>query len=218
MELEVGPDLQLQRSDILTATGMKGRLERFVRDVGHMERDIHETDLVTFALGIAAGIFIGTFSVKIGHISVGLGTAGGLLVAGLAIGFLHSVRPTFGRVPEAARYVLMELGLLFFMASIGVRAGADIVQTLASAGPLLVLSGALVTIVPVLVAFAVGRYILGLHPAILLGGLTGAMTSTPALGIVTKQAGNSIPVIGYAGTYTFANVILAFAGGLLVRL
>lgn len=217
MELEVGPELQLQRGDILTVTGMKSRLERFVKAVGQMERNIHETDLVTFAFGIAAGIFIGIFSVKIGRISVGLGTAGGLLISGLAIGFLHSIRPTFGRVPEAARYVLMELGLLFFVASIGVRAGADVVATLASAGPVLILSGALVTIVPALVAFAVGRYVLGLHPAILLGGITGAMTSTPALGVVTKQAGNSIPVIGYAGTYTFANVILAFLGSLLVR-
>jgi putative transport protein len=218
IELEVGPDLTLQRSDILTVTGMKSRLEQFVKDVGHMERDIHQTDLVTFALGMAAGIFVGLFSLKVGQISVGLGTAGGLLISGLTIGFLHSVHPTFGRVPQAARYVLMELGLLFFMASIGVRAGADIVETLASTGPLLVLSGALVTIVPVLVAFAVGRYILGLHPAILMGGITGAMTSTPALSIVTKQAGNSVPVIGYAGTYTFANVILAFAGSLLMRL
>jgi putative transport protein len=218
MDLEVSPDLPLQRSDILKVTGMKSRLEQFAGRVGHMERDIHETDLVTFAFGIAAGIFVGTFSVKIGQLSVGLGTAGGLLAAGLVFGFLRSIHPTFGRVPQAARYVLMELGLLFFMASIGVRAGADIVPALKAAGPLLILAGVLVTVVPTLLAFFFGRHVLGLHPVILLGGITGSMTSTPALGILTKQAGNSLPVIGYAGTYTFANVILAFAGSLMMRL
>lgn len=65
---------------------------------------------------------------------------------------------------------------------------------------------------------AFGSYVLKLNPAILLGALTGAMTSTPALGIVTQAARSSVPALGYAGTYTFANVLLTFAGAVLVSL
>ena len=111
----------------------------------------------------------------------------------------------------------MELGLLFFMAGIGVGAGGGIVAAFSDAGPELVVAGMVVTTLPVLLGFALGHYALRLHPVILLGALTGATTSSSALAIVNKQAGSSLPALGYAGTYAFANVILALAGGLLIR-
>ncbi len=211
------PDLKLHKGDVLIVTGDGLWLEELIRKLGHAERPIHETDLVTFAFGIAAGIAAGLFSVQIGNVSVGLGLASGLLFAGLLIGMLRTQVPNLGRVPPAARWVFMELGLLFFMAGIGVRAGGGIVAAFSDAGPELVVAGMVVTTLPVLLGFAFGRYALRLHPVILLGALTGATTSTPALGIVNKQAGSSLPALGYAGTYAFANVILALAGGLLIR-
>jgi putative transport protein len=111
----------------------------------------------------------------------------------------------------------MELGLMFFMAGIGIRAGDGILDALRSAGPALVFAGAVVTTLPLLLGFAFGRYALRLHPVILMGALTGAATSTPALLAVTRQAGSPLPSVGYAGTYAFASVILAVTGGLLVR-
>ena len=65
-------------------------------------------------------------------------------------------------------------------------------------------------IVPLLCGF-VGRSVLGLDPVILLGALTGALTSTPALDLVNRQADSPLPTVGYAGTYAFANVLLAIA-------
>lgn len=63
-----------------------------------------------------------------------VGTAGGLLVIGIVIGYLSSLSPTFGRVPAAARYILMELGLMMFMVGVGLGAGGGIVDALASSG------------------------------------------------------------------------------------
>jgi putative transport protein len=126
--------------------------------------------------------------------------------------------PTFGRVPAPARYILMELGLMMFMAAVGLNAGGGIVEALASSGPLIILSGAVVTLVPALVGYLFGRYALGLNPALLLGAITGAMTSTPALNVVTEAAKSTVPALGYAGTYTFANVLLTFAGALMMVL
>ena len=75
-----------------------------------------------------------------------------------------------------------------------------------------------VTMVPVLVGYLFGRHILGLNPALLLGSITGAMTSTPAMNVVTRAARSSVPALGYAGTYTFSNVLLMFAGTLMMVL
>ena len=164
------------------------------------------------------GILLGLVTIGLGELSVGLGTAGGLMIAGIVIGYLGSVMPTFGRVPAAARYVIMELGLMLFMAAVGLNAGGGVVEALISVGPYIVLSGIAVTMVPALVGYLVGRRILGLNPALLLGSLTGAMTSTPALNVVTEAARSPVPALGYAGTYTFANVLLTFAGSMMMVL
>ena len=142
----------------------------------------------------------------------------GFLLIGILIGFLSSLSPTFGRVPAAARYILQELGLMMFMAGVGLGAGGGIVEALASSGLVIVLCGVVVTLIPVISGFAFGRYVLKLNPAILLGALTGAMTSTPALGIVNQAARSAVPALGYAGTYTFANVLLTFAGTVMMML
>jgi len=210
--------LRLEKGDRLEIVGEKENLQRLAEAVGFIEQDIDKTDLATFAFGIIAGTLLGLVTLALGDISIGLGTAGGLLIIGIIIGYLGSVMPTFGRVPAAARYVLMELGLMLFMAGVGLNAGGGVVEALASVGPLIIISGILITLLPALVAYFVGRRLLGMNPALLLGSITGAMTSTPALNVVTEAAGSSVPALGYAGTYTFANVLLTFAGALMMVL
>jgi putative transport protein len=217
VKLPIESSLVLQRGDVLSVTGPPINVDRLGERLGHLERPLIETDLLTFALGISAGILLGTLSVTIGGVSVGLGTAGGLLTTGLVIGYLRSVRPTFGRIPTAARWLFMELGLQMFMAGVGVSAGSGIVETLGAVGPSLVLCGIVVTAVPVAAGWLVGRW-LRLNPAVLLGAITGAMTSGAALSIVNSEARSSVPSLGYTGAYAFANVILTIAGTLIVRL
>jgi putative transport protein len=72
-------DLVLHRGDVVTFYGPDFALDRVGRHVGYVERGVSETDLFTFALGIAAGIGLGTLSVTLGNITIGLGMAGGLL-------------------------------------------------------------------------------------------------------------------------------------------
>ncbi len=216
VELPVTPEIVLEKGDALIVAGVRNRLKEVIGILGHEERGVVKTDLLTFAFGIVLGIFLGQFSFKVGHFTVGLGTAGGLLFSGILVGFLRSLHPTFGRVPPAARWVLMELGLMFFMAGVGLQAGKGIVAALLAVGAPLFVSGVVVTLVPVLVGFAFGRFVLKLNPALLLGGITGAMTSTPSLNVVCQAAGNSMPTLGYAGAYTFANVFLALGGGLMM--
>jgi putative transport protein len=218
IELPLESNLALQRGDRLMIVGEKNNLNNLAQALGYVEQDVEKTDLATFAFGMVAGIMLGLVSISFRNLSIGLGTAGGLLIVGIIIGYVGSVMPTFGRVPAAARYILMELGLMLFMGSVGVNAGGGVVEALTSVGPVMILSGVVVTLVPAMVGYLVGRRILHLNPALLLGSITGAMTSTPALNVLTDAARSGVPALGYAGTYTFANVLLTFAGALMMML
>ena len=218
IDLPLDSGLPLQKGDRLEVIGEESNLHRLAAAIGYVEQDVDETDLATFAFGMIGGIMLGLVTVGLGELSFGLGSAGGLLIVGIIIGYLGSMMPTFGHVPAAARYVLKELGLMLFMASVGLNAGGGVVEALGSVGPLIILSGVLVTLVPALVGYLVGHWVLGLNPALLLGSITGAMTSTPSLNVVTEAAHSATPALGYAGTYTFANVLLTFAGTMMMVL
>jgi putative transport protein len=210
--------MALTKGDRLHVTGEAERIHRLAEWIGHIEEEVEETDLFTFATGVVFGIIAGVLVLKIGNISIGLGSAGGLMLVGILLGFLRSMHPTFGRVPAAARFILMELGLMIFMASVGLKAGGGIIEALLSVGPIIFLCGVVVTLGPVIVGYTFGRFVLKFNPALLLGALTGAMTSTPSLSVVSEAAKSELPALGYAGTYAFANVFLTFAGTLLMTL
>jgi putative transport protein len=121
-------------------------------------------------------------------------------------------------VPSAARWIFMELGLLIFMAGVGLQAGSGILDTLATSGASLFAAGALVTVGPVITGYSFGHWVLKLNPVLLLGAITGSMTSGAALSIVNREAGNSLPALGYTGAYAFANVLLTVAGSVILLL
>ncbi|CTQ59538.1 aspartate:alanine exchanger family transporter [Roseibium album] len=218
IQLPLAPGTVVQRGDVMILTGERRALDRAIAELGAEDRKAVETDLLTFAAGIVFGLMLGQITVKVGDINVGIGTAGGLLVAGICVGFLRANRPTFGRMPAAARFILMELGLLLFMVGVGLNAGGGIAEAIGSVGPVLFVSGVVVTCLPLLCGYAFGRLALGMNPALLLGALTGAMTSTPALGIVQQAAKSTVPALGYAGTYALANVLLTLAGTMIMLL
>jgi putative transport protein len=218
LEIPRGDDVVLKRGDVLEVTGPAEGIDALGEALGQAERDVPDTDMVTFAIGIAGGVAVGTLSVSIGGVSIGLGSAGGLVAAGSAIGFLHSLSPRFGRLPEPVRWIFMEFGLLLFMVGVGLRAGGDIVETFMQAGPQLVLAGVAVTTFPVLIGYLFGRKVLGLNPVLLLGGITGSMTSGASLSIVTKAAQSNAPALGYTGAYAFANILLTIAGSVILLL
>ncbi len=214
--VENNKDITLESGDILSVIGTPSQIESFGMYLGYVERDGTKSDIVTLSLGIAIGLILGTLSIGIGNVSVGLGSAGGLLVAGLFIGYRRSIKPTFGQLPEATRWFLMEFGLLLFMAGVGLRAGDGIIDAMREQGIIIILAGVSITLVPILVGHIIGGKILKISPALLLGAITGAMTSGAALSVVIKEADSPVPSLGYTGTYAFANVLLVVAGSVIM--
>ncbi|MDJ0848945.1 MAG: TrkA C-terminal domain-containing protein [Myxococcota bacterium] len=216
VQLPVSLDLVLQRGDMVEVAGDTASLDALTPRIGKAERPVYETDLFTFAFGICVGIVVGSSSLDLG-VPIGIGLAGGLLAAGLAVGFLRASNPLIGNVPQAARYIVMELGLLFFMADVGISAGGELVAALRDAGGAIVLSGVFVTTLPTLAALCYGRWVLKMNAALLFGAVAGGLTSTPALGVVTRAARSNVPALGYAGVYAFAVITLTVVGQLMIR-
>ena len=216
IEIPVNERLNLNKGDRICVMGEEKHIAKLADRLGRIESEMTHTDLLTLSIGLGVGLLLGMITIKFGWFSFAIGSAAGLLLTGILIGFLRAQHPTFGGVPPAARLVLSELGLAFFMASIGVNAGAHLFDVMRTVGPQLILIGIVVTFVPTFVGYVFGRKFLKLNPVLLLGSLTGAMTSTPSLNVIIAGAKSDIPVLGYAGTYTFANVFLTLAGSLIM--
>lgn len=218
IDLTLTPEVILAQGDVLTLSGPQVWLDKLASQLGFFEQEVHTTDLLTFSVGIIIGFLIGQINVSFGGIAIGLGTSGGLLLMGLILGYLRSIHPSFGRVPPATLWVFKELGLLLFLAGVGISAGQGLFAAMRSPGPIILLCGLVIATLPVIIAFLFGLHYLKMNPALLLGAVTGSVTCTPAMAAVSSDAKSSIPTIGYAGTYAFATILCALAGSIMARL
>lgn len=216
--LPIRPDLRLNRGDILVVSGEQRRVEELADELGFVEKASDTTDLTSFSVFFVLGLVIAHLNLLVGEISITLGSAGGLLAMGILMGYFRTRNPLIGNIPQGAINVLKDLGLNLFMVSIGLNAGGTVIQTLAENGLVLVSCGVAIAVIPMLAGYVVGHFGMRMNTALLMGALTGAMTSTPALVTLIEKSRSNIPALGYAGTYTFANVFLTLAGAALVTL
>jgi putative transport protein len=142
----------------------------------------------------------------------------GVLVGGLLLGWLTSLDPRFGAVPEPTLWLLDSLGLAGFLALVGMQAGPGFVRGLQQSGPMLIAAAAVVAVMPHVVGILLGRYVLHMHPGIVLGACAGAGTSAPALGAVLQAARSRVPALSYGVGYALGSVVLTIAGSLIVSL
>ncbi len=161
--------------------------------------------LLEFFIIIAAGYLLGTFKIPLGTLGrVGLGSTGGILAAGLVLGFMGRIGPLDFRMPAAALATVRELGIVLFLSVVGLRYGYRAVASMASGGlPLLVLSLG-IALLSISIGYLFGRYILKLNWILLAGALCGAMTSTPGLGAAVEATGCDDVAAGYGAVYPVA--------------
>ena len=216
VELPLDRSLRLERGDVLEVSGEHGRLRKFARRIGALEHESDISDLMTFSFFFLGGLLLGQLAVVFGELRVTLGNAGGLLFAGILMGYYRARNPMFGYIPQGAINVLKDLGLNIFMVSVGLAAGADIVDAFVESGLAVIVGGACIMLLPLMTGYLYGALVLKMNPVLLLGALTGAMTSTPALKSLNEMTDSAVPAIGYAGTYTFANVFLTLGGASII--
>jgi putative transport protein len=137
---------------------------------------------------------------------------------GLVFGWLRSVRPTFGRIPEPAMWVFDNVGLTTFMAVVGLGAGPSFIAGLEKSGISLVFVSLVIAVLPHFTSILFGRYLLKMNPVILLGACTGAGTITAGLRAVQDEAQSKLPVLGYTVPYALGNILLTAWGPVIVAM
>jgi putative transport protein len=217
-ELPFAAGTVVSRGDLLELAGMPRDVARAGAALGHVVPPSPATDMVLVGLGLVLGGFVGLASIELGGVSVTLTTSGGALCAGLFLGWLRSVRPTFGAIPEPALWVFDTVGLTAFIGAVGISAGPGFVAGIRQTGASLVLVALAVAIVPHVAGLLFGRYVLRMDPVVLLGAEAGAGTATAALKAVQDRAGSKAPVLGYTIPYAVGNILLTAWGPLLVSL
>ena len=184
--------------------------------IGYADRPTTSSDMILIGLGIAIGALIGSLALRIGGIPISLSTSGGALISGLICGWLRSKHPTFGFIPEQAIWVFNNVGLNMFIAVIGLAAGPTFISGLQQMGWHMLVAGVISTTIPLLLAIWIGDKIFKFHPAINLGCVAGARTTTAALGAIQDSLHSTIPAMGYTVTYAVGNTLLILCGLIMV--
>ena len=212
----------LEPGDRVRVVGPPQKLTEVARFLGDSHQAVSEVNVLSFALGLALGLALGAIVFTLpGGASFKLGLAGGPLVMGLLLGFLHRTGPIVWSLPYSAGLTLRQLGLLLFLVGIGTRAGEAFGQTaFTPLGLQLLLCGAVVTVVTALSTLWIGARVLKIPFGVLIGTVAGLQTQPAVLAFARERAASELPGLGYATVYplamlskiVLAQVLLALMG------
>ena len=211
--LPIGTDTVLQRMDVLTLVGLKDAVSRVGALFGRVVRPSTATDLLTLSIGMVLGFLIGAIQFPAFGASIGLGNAGGLLVSGVIISSLSSRLRFFGNTPNAARNVLEDLGLVVFVAIVGINAGNSLLTQLTGLLAVKIfLVGFIACSVPPVIVWAIGYHVFKMNPAVLMGGVAGARSHSGPCREAAVEIQSNVPWIGFPVAYAVSGVLLTVFG------
>jgi putative transport protein len=207
-------DMVLEPGDRVRVLAHVTRMPAVTAFFGDSYRAVSEVDILTFSLGLALGLALGVLPIPLpGGVRVSLGFAGGPLVVALVLGILGRTGPMVWTLPYSANLTLRQIGLVFFLAGVGTRAGQGFLATFSGgAGFTLFAAGAAITAATAFSALAVGHRLLGIPLSLLAGMVAGIHTQPAVLGYALQRTRNDVPNVGYASVYpaaTLAKILLA---------
>jgi putative transport protein len=209
---------KIYRGDILTITGTRNNTERVIAEMGYVDRPSPMTDMTWVGIFVVIGGLIGALTFEIKGVPLTLSTSAGVLIAGIALGWLRGVRPTFGQVPAPSLWFMNSVGLNVFIAVVGISAGTTFIEGLKQAGFSLFLWGVFASAVPILLAPLIGKYVFRFDPAINLGVCAGARTSTAFVAMVEDMAKSNVPMLGYTVPFAVGTTLNTLWGMVIVLL
>jgi putative transport protein len=217
--LPIGTQVVVERGDTLQVTGSAPTVERLAPIVGMLLSPHEDSDFAVLGLAIFVGVLVGAIiTIPIGHLRINLGTSVGTLLAGVGVGWMRSVRPWFGRIPDGALLFMRAYGLAAFVAMIGLKAGPIFVTAVKDHGYQLFCGGIVVTLIPLVSGLFFGRYALRLNPALLMGGIAGAQTMIAGVAAVQEKSDSAVATVGYSCTVPFGHILLTTWGTIIVSL
>jgi len=221
VEWTAGSHQRLRFGDVVQVVGSESALEKAADGLGDAVHELHETQFVPLFAGIALGVLVGLIPMALPGIpsAIRLGLAGGPLIIAILLGRLGHWGPLVWHMPLNTNLAFRELGITLFLACVGIKAGAQFFQTVWSTqGLIWLLSGLIITTIPLLVVGFCARRFFRLNFLTLSGLLAGSMTDPPALSFACGIARSDAPTGAYASVYPLTMILRILSTQLLVLL
>ena len=219
MDLFASASLPLQVGDRIMAVGPEDAVDRVANKMGNSIRRLNAPNIATIFVGIIIGIIFGSLPIAIPGMPVPLklGIAGGPLIIAILIGRygykIHLVTYT----TTSANMMLREIGLVLFLASVGIKAGASFFSTVVEGdGLLYVLTGFLITVIPILIVGPVARLRFKFNYFTIAGMVAGTYTDPPALAYANSICSKEAPAVGYSTVYPLCMFLRILTAQLVV--
>lgn len=219
MDLFAVPSLSLQVGDRIMVVGPEDAVNRVAAVMGNSIKRLDAPNIATIFVGVFIGILFGSIPVAIPGIPVPikLGIAGGPLIIAILIGRygykVHLVTYT----TTSANMMLREIGLMLFLASVGIKAGDGFLETVIQGdGVKYVYTGFLITIIPILIIGIIARKKYKFNYFTIMGMIAGTYTDPPALAYANSICSKEAPSIGYSTVYPLSMFLRIFTAQIIV--
>lgn len=219
MDLFAIPSLSLQVGDRIMVVGPEDAVNRVAAVMGNSIKRLDAPNIATIFVGVFIGILFGSIPVALPGIPVPikLGIAGGPLIIAILIGRygynVHLVTYT----TTSANMMLREIGLMLFLASVGIKAGDGFLETVIQGdGVKYVYTGFLITIIPILIIGIIARKKYKFNYFTIMGMIAGTYTDPPALAYANSICSKEAPSIGYSTVYPLSMFLRIFTAQIIV--
>lgn len=221
MNLYADRNLRMQVGDKIVVVGPEDAVDRVANMMGNSVKSLDHPNLSTIFVGILVGIIFGSLPIALPGVPtpVKLGLAGGPLIIAILVGRFGYKARLVAYTTTSANLMLREIGLVLFLASVGIKAGASFVDTVvAGDGLTYVWCGFLITVLPILIVGVVARVRYKLNYFTLMGLIAGSTTDPPALAYATQTSGNDAPAVGYSTVYPLSMFLRILTAQLIILL
>ncbi|SAG10007.1 protein YidE [Enterobacter hormaechei] len=205
VELVASQDASLQFGDILNLVGRPSSIDAVADMVGNAQQKLQQVQMLPVFIGVGLGVMLGSIPLYVPGFPVALklGLAGGPLIMALILGRIGSIGKLYWFMPPSANLALRELGIVLFLAVVGLKSGGDFVDTLVNGeGMSWVGYGIFITAIPLITVGLLARMFAKMNYLTLCGMLAGSMTDPPALAYANNlHATSGAAALSYATVY-----------------
>lgn len=219
IELFARPDQRIQVGDRIMVVGPSDAVDRLAARLGNSNDHLDHPNILTIFIGIFVGILFGSLPIAIPGMPtpVKLGLAGGPLIISILISRFGYKMKLVTYTTVSANLMLREIGLALFLASVGIKAGGNFINTVVEGdGLLYVICGFLITVIPILCIGPVARLKYKMNYLTLMGMIAGTYTDPPALAYANQTAGNDAPALGYTTVYPLSMFLRIITAQVLI--
>ncbi len=219
MDLFASRNHHFQVGDRIMVVGREDDVNRMAELMGNSEKRLNAPNIATIFIGIVVGILFGSipFSIPQMPVPLKLGLAGGPLIIAILIGRFGYRMKLVTYTTTSANMMLREMGLVLFLASVGVKAGAGFVNTVVQGdGLLYVATGFLITVIPILIIGPIARLKFKFNYFTIMGMIAGTYTDPPALAYANASCSKEAPAVGYSTVYPLSMFLRIFIAQICV--